>query len=71
MAFFDATGRWHQPFLESATAPWRSVGAYTDGLVHVSKIANERIENPEERTAQCFFVAFCGNGWWLVMVNSG
>lgn len=28
------------------------VGAYTDGLVHVSKIANERIENPEDYVSE-------------------
>jgi len=28
------------------------VGAYTDGLVHVSKIANERVDNPEDYVAE-------------------
>ena len=27
--------------------PLNASGAYTDGLVHVSKIANERVDNPE------------------------
>ena len=27
--------------------PVNASGAYTDGLVHVSKIANERVDNPE------------------------
>eukprot|EP00435_Cladocopium_sp_Y103_P034755 s952_g9.t1 len=28
------------------------VGAYTDGLVHVSKMANERVENPEDYVSE-------------------